>query len=294
MTRFRELAEALAFSAIRSSAFAVVASASTAVSRLRSTAKQLGPVTKGSLGGNRPALDVEMSRISTERRPLFRRIWRRIRSSSAGGTNPSLSGRVAGLMRASAFRTAPFSATAEAPRPVGRPAGPNLVEGSSTFSASSSRTWDASLWSLPYANARFWSGPEPFRLCRSTDRGGAARAGRRRSTSTAVPTNATSSLTWTPPAGARRRGRARCRQGSAAGAACAPAAVSWARVLRHALRSSARRASDAVRDQPAPVDPRDVGFRVTAATFPVSIDVVALEASVPRSPLTVTCSLYAG
>ena len=69
-----------------------------------------------------------MSRISTERRPLFRRIWRRIRSSSAGGTNPSLSGRVAGLMRASAFRTAPFERDCRCPATGRRPDGPDLVE----------------------------------------------------------------------------------------------------------------------------------------------------------------------
>ena len=116
--------------------------------------EQLGPVTKGSLG-RRPAPDVEMSRISIERRGRSSDgSGAGSAASSAGGTNPSLSGRVAGRMRASAFRTAPFSTTAEA-RDGRRPDGPDLVERLVHVLREQQPTWDASLWSFPYENARF-------------------------------------------------------------------------------------------------------------------------------------------
>ena len=66
--------------------------------------------------------DVMMSCITVESCSLFARIPRRTLSSSARGTNPRLSARVAGRIRASALAIASSTRTA-APRPVGAETG---------------------------------------------------------------------------------------------------------------------------------------------------------------------------
>ena len=185
---------------------------------------------------------------------------RRSTSSSAGGTKPRLSRGVArGDPRRARSRLVQSTAPL-VPRRVGRlRARPCRSRRPDVLREEQANVRRVAL-ELAVRRRLVPGAPRAFRPGRSTARGRAARARRRRRPAAAVPTNAMSSFVGTL---AGRRPTART-SGLSAAAQAPPLLAAAARrcgcpSVRHGLRGSASAdASDDAGDQPPSVDPRDV------------------------------------
>ena len=161
MKRFRERAYALAFWAITSSVFAVVAFASSVASWLRSAAS-CSALLRSCCPCRALAGRDSMISLHDRREPIARHADPAKDSARPrrGARIRGLSAKVAGPIRASCVDDRPVD-TRRDPSPValGSPWSRTRRSRSATFSARSRRTLHVSLWSLPYATARSWSGP---------------------------------------------------------------------------------------------------------------------------------------